>query len=116
MLYYNRQIIYLDHMEAGNKIKNAGFLKREETEDTITWNMQIKGLYETDTGFFDLRDETGAIIDKILLKRGQVLIPGSLHRMESAGAEENTMKYAGFVFVFLPGGKWWEDGREPEKY
>ena len=32
--------------------------------------MQIKGLYETDTGFFDLRDETGAIIDKILLKRG----------------------------------------------
>ena len=52
MLYYNRQIIYLDHMEAGNKIKNAGFLKREETEDTITWNMQIKGLYETDTGFF----------------------------------------------------------------
>ena len=70
MLYYNRQIIYLDHMEAGNKIKNAGFLKREETEDTITWNMQIKGLYETDTGFFDLRDETGAIIDKILLKRG----------------------------------------------
>ena len=23
MLYYNRQIIYLDHMEAGNKIKNS---------------------------------------------------------------------------------------------
>ena len=32
--------------------------------------MQIKGLYETDTGFFDLQDETGAIIDKILLKKG----------------------------------------------
>lgn len=80
-MYYNRQIIYLDHMEAGNKIKNAGFLKREETEDTITWNMQIKGLYETDTGFFDLRDETGAIIDKILLKRGT----GSYTREFTAG-------------------------------
>lgn len=116
MLYYNRQIIYLDHMEAGNKIKNAGFLKREETEDTITWNMQIKGLYETDTGFFDLRDETGAIIDKILLKRGT----GSYTRQfTSDGVSRggrNTMKYAGFVFAFLPGGKWWEDGREPEKY
>ena len=68
-------------MEAGNKIKNAGFLRREETEDTITWNMQIKGLYETDTGFFDLRDETGAIIDKILLKRGT----GSYTREFTAG-------------------------------
>ena len=57
-MYYNRQIIYIDYMEAGSKVKNAGFLRKEETEDTITWNMQIKGLYETDTGFFDLRDET----------------------------------------------------------
>lgn len=81
MLYYNRQIIYIDYMETGNKVKNAGFLKREETEDTITWNMQIKGLYETDTGFFDLRDETGAMIDKILLKRGT----GSYERQFAAG-------------------------------
>ena len=97
-MYYNRQIIYLDHMEAGNKIKNAGFLKREETEDTITWNMQIKGLYETDTGFFDLRDETGAIIDKILLKRGT----GSYTReftAEPAGAVGNMMKYAASASV-----------------
>ena len=37
MLYYNRQIIYLDHMEAGNKIKNAGFLKREETDHNLEY-------------------------------------------------------------------------------
>lgn len=81
MLYYNRQIIYIDYMEAGSKVKNAGFLRKEETEDTITWNMQIKGLYETDTGFFDLRDETGALIDKVLLKRGT----GSYERQFTAG-------------------------------
>lgn len=80
-MYYNRQIIYIDYMEAGSKVKNAGFLRREETEDTITWNMQIKGLYETDTGFFDLRDETGALIDKVLLKRGT----GSYERQFTAG-------------------------------
>ena len=81
MLYYNKQIIYIDYMEAGSKVKNAGFLRKEETEDTITWNMQIKGLYETDTGFFDLRDETGALIDKVLLKRGT----GSYERQFTAG-------------------------------
>lgn len=43
--------------------------------------MQIKGLYETDTGFFDLRDETGALIDKVLLKRGT----GSYERQFTAG-------------------------------
>ena len=80
-MYYNRQIIYIDYMEAGSKVKNAGFLRKEETEDTITWNMQIKGLYETDTGFFDLRDETGALIDKVLLKRGT----GSYERQFTAG-------------------------------
>ena len=80
-MYYNRQIIYIDYMEAGSKVKNAGFLKKEETEDTITWNLQIKGLYETDTGFFDLRDETGALIDKVLLKRGS----GFYERQFAAG-------------------------------
>lgn len=80
-MYYNKQIIYIDYMEAGSKVKNAGFLRKEETEDTITWNMQIKGLYETDTGFFDLRDETGALIDKVLLKRGT----GSYERQFTAG-------------------------------
>ena len=31
MLYYNRQIIYIDYMEAGSKVKNAGFLRKEES-------------------------------------------------------------------------------------
>ena len=30
--------------------------------------IRIRGLEESDTGFFDLRDETGALVDKILLQ------------------------------------------------
>ena len=41
MLYYNRQIIYIDYMEAGSKVKNAGFLRKEETEES--GNGRIRG-------------------------------------------------------------------------
>ena len=51
-------------LKNGNKIKNAGFLRWEETEETIRWTIRIKGLYDTDTGYFDLLDDTGALVDK----------------------------------------------------
>ncbi len=46
-------------------------MKLEETEAGGRWQIQVKGLRETDTGFFDLRDETGALVDKMLLKAGK---------------------------------------------
>lgn len=70
MYYYKKQIVYIDLMEAGERRKGAGFLKLEETDDKIRWQIQVKGLRETDTGFFDLRDESGALVDKLLLKAG----------------------------------------------
>lgn len=70
MFYYNRQIIYLDLMRAGERIKSAGFLKLEEVGEEIRWQIRIQGLGETDNGFYDLRDEEGAAVDKILLKHG----------------------------------------------
>lgn len=71
MFYYNRQIVYIDLMEAGHKVRNAGFLKLEETEAAVKWSIRIKGLSDSDTGFFEIRDEIGALVDKILLKRGE---------------------------------------------
>ena len=51
--------------------KTAGFLKLEETDGGLRWQMSIRGLEKTDTGFFDLRDETGALVDKLLLQKGE---------------------------------------------
>ncbi len=71
MFYYNRQIVYMDLWKAGERIKTAGFLKLEETDGGLRWQMSIRGLEKTDTGFFDLRDETGALVDKLLLQKGE---------------------------------------------
>ena len=82
MFYYNRQIVYMDLWKAGERAGNAGFLKLEETDRGLRWQMRIRGLGETDTGFFDLRDETGALVDKILLQKGE----GSYERTMDPGA------------------------------
>ena len=71
VFYYNRQIIYMDLWKDGERVKTAGFLKREETDRGLRWQMGIRGLERTDTGFFDLRDETGALVDKLLLQKGE---------------------------------------------
>ena len=82
MFYYNRQIVYMDLWKAGERAGNAGFLKLEETDRRLRWQMRIRGLGESDTGFFDLRDETGALVDKILLQKGE----GSYERTMEPGA------------------------------
>lgn len=71
MFYYNRQVIYMDLWKAGERVGNAGFLKLEETDREIRWQISIRGLPESDTGFYDLRDETGALVDKFLLQKGE---------------------------------------------
>ncbi len=82
MFYYNRQIVYMDLWKAGERAGNAGFLKLEETDRKLRWEIRIRGLEESDTGFFDLRDETGALVDKILLQKGE----GSYVRTFEPGA------------------------------
>lgn len=105
MFYYNRQIVYMDLWKAGERIGNAGFLKLEETDQGLRWQMRIRGLGETDTGFFDLRDETGALVDKILLQKGE----GSYER--TMGPEAMTRGGRGFrdicgLQVELSGGRY----------
>ena len=70
MFFYNKKIVYIDLLKNGSKIKNAGFLRMEENEFCIRWTIRIRGLYETDMGYFDLCNENGEPVDKILLKKG----------------------------------------------
>lgn len=71
MFYYSRQIVYIDFIEAGHKIRNAGFLKLEELEGEVKWNIRIKGIHEAENGFYEIRDETGSMVDKLLLEHGE---------------------------------------------
>lgn len=105
MFYYNRQIIYMDVWKAGERAGNAGFLKLEETDRGLRWQIKIRVPGESDTGFFDLRDETGALVDKILLQKGE----GSYERT----LEPQAVTRGGRFFreicglrVELPGGRY----------
>lgn len=71
MFFYNKKIVYIDLLKNGSKMKNAGFLRMEENESCIRWTIRIRGLYETDMGYFDLCSEKGEMVDKILLKKGE---------------------------------------------
>lgn len=71
MVIYDKKIVYIDLLKNGNKVKNAGFLRIEETAEYVKWQMRIKGLYETDNGYFDLCDPAGRMLDRILLRKGE---------------------------------------------
>ncbi len=49
MGFYERKIRYLDYLEYENKIKNAGFVKTEVSDENCKIQIMIKGLYPTDT-------------------------------------------------------------------
>ena len=47
--FYDKKIIYLDYMEREKKIKNGGFLKWVVKDGEARIQIQIRGLYSTDT-------------------------------------------------------------------
>lgn len=112
MLFYDKKIIYLDLQKNGNKVKNAGFLKIEETDTSIKWTIRIKGLYETDMGYWDLCNENGEPVDKILLKKGE---GGYCREFEKGSTIENIR---GIRISFSDGrclvGKWGNDAEKTE--
>ena len=47
--FYDKKIVYLDYLERGEKIKNGGFAKWEVRGEDCRIQIQIRGLYTTDT-------------------------------------------------------------------
>ena len=47
--FYDKKIIYLDYVEREKKIKNGGFLKWVVKDNEARIQIQIRGLYPTDT-------------------------------------------------------------------
>lgn len=47
--FYDRRVVYLDYLERGEKVKNGGFVKWEARGEDSRVQIQIRGLYPTDT-------------------------------------------------------------------
>ena len=71
--FYDKKIIYLDYMEREKKIKNGGFLKWIVRDDEARIQIQIRGLYPTDTlqgELFLLTGNGSRAADRISLRFG----------------------------------------------
>lgn len=70
---YDKKILYLDYLENGEKIKNAGFAKLLQQGGQYRLSMHISGLYETDTlkcDFSLLTDRGEPVLDTLYLQKG----------------------------------------------
>lgn len=76
--FFDKKIIYLDYMERGEKVKNGGFLKWEAKGDASRIQLQIRGLYPTDT----LQGEI------------MILSDGNLHTADRVQLHYGTGEYA----------------------
>ena len=111
MFIYDRKIIYLNLMISENKVGNAGFLKWEETENRIRWTMRVKGLRETDTGLFEIQDENGKTVDKILLNKGEGTYVNEFDKGGETGTGEKSVEKISEIRIKLPGRRWLEGKR-----
>lgn len=70
MAEYQKKIAYLDYLENGMKIKNAGFVKSEENNGQMRLEMRVKNVPGNFNGEYELNADTGGVIGRISLSRG----------------------------------------------
>ena len=73
---YDKRLIYLDYLEAGEKKKTAGFVKLIWQGRQCRIQVNISGLYETDTGKFELhvlQEENTVVLDRLYMEKGKCL-------------------------------------------
>lgn len=70
MAEYRKQIAYLDYLEDGVKIKNAGFVRIEEQNGHSRMEVKVKNLPGKDSGEFRLQEEHERTIGRISLQGG----------------------------------------------
>lgn len=102
-MFYDRQIKYLDYLENGDKIRNAGFVKIEATGDFCNIQINVNGLYPTDTidrevliGNNDR--ETG--IGSLKLESGKGTL--QLKRLSANGLGKTRIPYNELQYIRIP--------------
>lgn len=99
---YQRRISYLDYLENGMKIKNAGFVRIEENGGQIRMEIRVKNIPETISGQYEVKADTDEIIGRISLNRGN----GSCCMVWQSGVhipEGKKSIEANGVYIRLPG-------------
>lgn len=56
LLYYQKEIAYIDYYESGEKIKNIGFVKVQQKDKKYGVKIVIRGLFSTDTFHCKVKD------------------------------------------------------------
>ena len=67
---YQKSISYLDYLEDGIKIRNAGFARTEERNGRTRLEIQVKNLPEKYSGQYELHTDCGKAVGRISLNRG----------------------------------------------
>lgn len=73
MALYDKKILYLDYLENGKKVKNAGFAKVEVRDGCCRILLNVKGTYDTDSLRAEvvlLTDVGEVVTDHFVLNRG----------------------------------------------
>ena len=70
MAGYRKKVSYLDYLENGMKIRNAGFVKMEERDGQTRLEIQVKNIPEQFGGLYELKADGGGTVGRISLQRG----------------------------------------------
>ena len=96
MAEYRKQIAYLDYLEDGVKVKNAGFVRIEEQNGHSRMEVKVKNLPDKDSGEFRLQEEHERTIGRISLQGGngnccmvwRIPEPGELDNIREEGWQQ----------------------------
>lgn len=102
MAGYQKKVAYLDYLENGMKIKNAGFVKAEENNGQMRLEMRVKNIPESFSGEYELKADTGGTIGRISLGRGS----GGccvIWKNGNKAPEGKKMVTANGIYIRLPG-------------
>lgn len=70
LAYYEKKISYLDYVEHGVKIKNAGFIRIEADEKECVFYLKIRGIGHKNDGLAEICDERGQAIGSVGIREG----------------------------------------------
>ena len=114
MAGYQKRIAYLDYLENGMRIRNAGFIKWEKNGGQIRLRVQVQNVPEQFNGQFALSAASGSAIAGIGLNRGN----GTYSAVWDSGKTEEGKRWEKVygVYIRLPGRHLiqavWEDPME----
>ena len=94
MAEYRKQIAYLDYLEDGVKIKNAGFVRIEEQNGHNRMEVKVKNLPGKDCGEFRLQEEHERTVGRISLQGGN----GNCCMKKKVSRPTPKARYAGMCF------------------